>query len=113
MSGLTRSLNAEGIQTRPHFCYPFERTAGGGVEVAEQDTEEHVMSCETVIASCPQGFRVSRPEFGIPWPEYRTRVDAGEIASALRMHEDRPTVTGSTRGSGTDDPDVQIDVEAG
>ena len=77
----------------PHFGFPFHLHRGatsgdksshikGKIKVEEQDTEGHVMACENVIVRCPSGFRVERPEFGIPWPEYRSTTNA-EIVAAL------------------------------
>lgn len=75
---------------RPHFAYPFERGS-----YVEQDTADHVMSCENVIVRCPLGFREERPEFGIPWPEFRTApLDPAEITTALRRFEPRGNATG-------------------
>lgn len=72
----------------PHFAFPFER-ANGKVKVVEQDSEAHVMSCERSIAATPLGYRDERPDFGIPMPDYRTRIDLDGIEQALRTWEPR------------------------
>ncbi|CAB4197541.1 hypothetical protein UFOVP1313_18 [uncultured Caudovirales phage] len=74
----------------PHFAYPFE-LANGKVSVVEQDTAEHVMACENVIVRCPVGFRVERPEFGWPFPEFRQSVNLEELETALQRWEPRST----------------------
>lgn len=81
---------------RPHFAFPFERGPDGKVKVVEQDSPAHIMSCENVIAHCPQGFRLDRPEFGVPWPEYRPiqRVTPQELVAAMRQFEPRSRLTG-------------------
>lgn len=56
----------------------------------EQDSPEHVMSCENVILRCPTGFRLARPEFGIPEILFRNvPLDFGELETALRRFEPR------------------------
>lgn len=75
---------------RPHFAFPFARG-----NVVEQDTPDHVNSCENVIVRCPVGFREERPDFGIPWPEFATApLDPADITHALRRLEPRGTATG-------------------
>jgi hypothetical protein len=54
----------------PHLAFPFHRE-GPRVATVEQDTSEHVMSCENVIVRCPQGFREERPDFGWPFPTFQ------------------------------------------
>lgn len=75
---------------RPHFQYPFRRGADGKVAVVEQDTLEHVHSCENVIVRCPQGFRNDRPEFGWAFPEFRNiPLNVADLEEALRTFEPR------------------------
>lgn len=75
---------------RPHFAFPFRLGENGKVEVLEQDSDEHVMSCEHVIVRCPTGFREDRPEFGWPFPEFATTpVDVGPLEAALARFEPR------------------------
>jgi phage baseplate assembly protein W len=69
----------------PHFAFPFQRGAA-----VEQDSPEHVMGCLLVIAHCPVGFRLERPDFGIPWMEYRTQIDpSSSVQDALLELEPR------------------------
>lgn len=76
---------------RPHIKYPFQRDpATGKVQVVEQDTPEHVMSCNLVITNCPQGAREDRPEFGWPWPELANApLDLTPLRLALEQFEPR------------------------
>jgi phage baseplate assembly protein W len=81
---------------RPHFQFPFELCVEGGrvcAEQVEQDTPEHVMSCENVIVRCPVGFRVERPDYGVPWPEYATQIDPTAVLGALYALESRSSVS--------------------
>ena len=80
---------------RPHISYPFQRDpVSGSVQVVEQDTVEHVMSCETVIVNHPLGYRHDRPEFGWAWPELaNVPLDLGSLEQALRQFEPRGTAT--------------------
>jgi phage baseplate assembly protein W len=74
---------------RPHFSYPF-RLDGDKVAVVEQDTVEHVHSCENVIVRCPLGFRDERPEFGWPFPEFANiPIKVSGLEEALRTFEPR------------------------
>ena len=73
----------------PHFRYPFRRGS-----VVEQDTVDHVMSCEMVIVNYPVGYRQDRPEFGWPWPDLQTPpLDLGPLENALKQFEPRGTAT--------------------
>lgn len=75
---------------RPHFEFPFRRGTDGKIACVEQDTLEHIASCENVIVRCPVGFRDDRPEFGIPFPEFRNiPVDPRDIEDALLTYEPR------------------------
>lgn len=56
------------LPSRPHFSFPFTRTATG-VASCEQDSEEHIMAQANMVAYCPLGYREDRPEFGWPWPD--------------------------------------------
>lgn len=75
---------------RPHFAFPFERDPSGKIRVVEQDSDEHVMSCEHVIVRCPLGWREDKPEFGWPWPEFANMpLDLTGLEAALRRWEPR------------------------
>ena len=81
---------------RPHIAFPFARGASGSVNVVEQDTVEHVMSCETVIVSHPLGYRHDRPEFGWAWPELaNVPLNLNSLEQALRQFEPRGSATAS------------------
>jgi phage baseplate assembly protein W len=103
------------VPDRPHFAYPFRRGSNGKVAVVEQDSTEHIMSCETLIVACPQGFRLDRPEFGIPWPEYRNTIDPGEITAAMREFEPRSRLNAQEvldlRARGVGERTVNVEVE--
>jgi phage baseplate assembly protein W len=75
----------------PHMVWPFHRDpASGNVAVVEQDTPEHIQSCELAIAACPLGFRQERPDFGWPWPEMKTiPLDPQPLVDALNRLEPR------------------------
>lgn len=75
---------------RPHFEYPFRRGSDGHVACVEQDTPEHITSCENVIVRCPLGFRDDRPEFGWPFPEFvNIPISTRGLEDALRTFEPR------------------------
>lgn len=76
---------------RPHFAFPFTfNTTTGSVDVVEQDTIEHINACCQVIIRCPLGFRIDRPEFGWPFPEFATvPIDTTALVAALEEFEPR------------------------
>jgi len=80
---------------RPHFQQPFTRPAGHSVNVIEQDTPDHILSCQWTIAACPVGFRLERPEFGWPFPTFQPLpVDYAALVDALKTFEPRaPDIT--------------------
>jgi phage baseplate assembly protein W len=88
----------------PHFRHPFGRDPRTGkVAVVEQDTPEHVISCENVIVACPIGARDARPEFGWAWPEFRTApLDVAGLEKALREFEPRSRATASEKADSID-----------
>lgn len=97
----------------PHFAFPFKRS-GGLVRTVEQDTEEHVMACENVIVRCPVGFRAERPEFGWPFPEFRTApLDLSELEAALRRWEPRGQASAQEWADEADAAVREIQVEVG
>jgi len=109
---LSEALRVEGYDSRPHFRHPFGRsTLHPGVTFVEQDTAEHILSCEGVIVACPQGFRDDRPDFGVPWPEYRTRPSGEDIAHALRKLEPRSVATAETWEQPPGTTNVNVNVE--
>jgi hypothetical protein len=86
----------------PHIRFPFQRTnttqpghdpSQGGIAVVEQDSPEHIMSCEMVITVCPLGARDDRPEFGWAMPDLNTPpLDTEALKSALQTLEPRADV---------------------
>lgn len=75
----------------PHFAVPFTLTDDGtDVAVVDQGSAEEIRTCERVIASCPIGARIERPDFGIPWPLFKTQpLDVTGVQAALRNLEPR------------------------
>ena len=96
----------------PHFKFPFERGTDGKVGVVEQDTDEHVMSCENVIVRCPVGFRVERPEFGWAFPEFHNApIDTAALEAALQRFEPRSRATAREYADAADEAVRNITVE--
>jgi phage baseplate assembly protein W len=84
------------------------------VNTVEQGSPEHIMACENVIVRCPLGFRDDRPDFGWPWPEFRTApLDLSGLENALQTFEPRSTVTAREVADMADAAirDVEVDVE--
>jgi hypothetical protein len=87
----------------PHFSFPFrftsvtERQPDGSelvvdqfVAVEEQNDQAEIMSCVNVITRCPLGFRDERPDYGWPWPDFRTApIQPGPLEVALMRLEPR------------------------
>jgi hypothetical protein len=96
----------------PHFRFPFIRV-GGAPPVVEQDVAEHVFGCVELITCCPVGFRLERPDFGVPWHDYRTTViPAGVMQTAIREFEDRAKIaTDVARNRETGDALITVEVE--
>ena len=73
----------------PHFALPFQ-FATPQAAVVEQDTIEDVVACCTAILTCPRGYRVELPDFGLPDPTFQTPgVDLDAIAETLDAWEPR------------------------
>jgi hypothetical protein len=53
----------------PHFSLPF-RFAGPRAAVSEQDSLDEIADCCVAILTCPQGFRIELPRFGLPDPTF-------------------------------------------
>lgn len=69
----------------PHFTFPFEF----GV-YNEQDSIEDVTACVAAILSCPVGFRVEEPTFGISDQAFRQNgADLSELRGAVTRWEPR------------------------
>jgi len=98
----------------PHFAFPFQRGRNGKVNVVEQDTEQHVMSCEALIVRYPRGFRVSRPEFGWNWPLFKTLpLDLSGLEEALATFEPRGRADASQWADAAEKAAQHISVEVG
>ena len=78
---------------RPHFRYPFRRG-----NVVEQDTVEHVMSCELVIVSYPDRASARPPRIRLAMARARNRAarprpaDASATTVRAARHRDRHPV---------------------
>jgi hypothetical protein len=72
--------------TPPHFAFPFRRRTTGSkaVETVDQDSLGHVDACAQVVIRCPQGFRDDMPDFGWPFPTFKTApLDTRPVRDAL------------------------------
>lgn len=73
----------------PHFDLPL-RFVGGSAVVNEQDSAQDIASCALAVLSCPAGFRVERPEFGVPDPTFTQGAPTADaFARALQRWEPR------------------------
>ncbi|HEY1437374.1 MAG TPA: LamG-like jellyroll fold domain-containing protein [Casimicrobiaceae bacterium] len=84
-------------QVASHYAAGIQATeplvVSSQVGVIEQDTVEHIMSCEMVITVCPLGARDDRPEFGWAWPDLSTPpLDTAALQTALENFEPRADV---------------------
>lgn len=97
----------------PHITWPFQRAPNGKVRVTEQDSPQHVASCEWAIIRCPLGFRQERPDFGWPFPTFADfPLDLTGLQQALKRFEPRSTAK-VTQSLDPDDPSVvHIEVES-
>lgn len=99
---------------RPHIQFPFTRGPSGNVNVVEQDTPEHIMSCEYVIVSAPIGYRDDRPEFGWPWPELKNApLNLGALEQALNQFEPRPRQLTTTQILDAAQAAVRVSIDVG
>lgn len=72
----------------PHFSLPFRFTPQAAV--SEQDSIDEITDCVLAVLSCPLGFRVDLPEFGIADPVFSTpAVDVDELRTAVDGWEPR------------------------
>jgi len=76
---------------RPHFAFPFSRTADGtSIAVNEEGSVPEIMTNVQMIARCPLGYRLERPEFGWPWPDLTMMpIDSGPLLDAINRFEPR------------------------
>jgi len=74
----------------PHFSFPFRFVPPAAV--TEQDSLEEVADCCLVILTCPQGFRVELPQFGLPDPTFTYPLDLNEIREVVERWDDRAVI---------------------
>lgn len=79
------------LPKRPHFSFPFSRSADGTtISVVEEGSTEQIMTNVQMIARCPVGYRLDRPEFGWPWPDMTMiPVDSQPLLDAINRFEPR------------------------
>jgi hypothetical protein len=96
----------------PHFSFPFRRGANNKVAVDEQDTTQHIMSCENTIVRCPLGFREDRPEFGWPFPMFENiPLNLSSLEAALRRFEPRGEAKADEYAAAADAAAREIKIE--
>ena len=77
----------------PHFSLPF-RFANPQAAVNEQDSIDEVADACLAILSCPVGYRVELPSFGLDDPTFSTPApDLDAIREALDQWEPRAAAT--------------------
>lgn len=76
----------------PHLSLPF-RFATPYAAVCEQDSLDEIADCVLAILSCPIGFRVELPSFGITDQTFSTIVDTDELLEAIEAWEPRASAT--------------------
>jgi len=72
----------------PHFRFPFA-LAAQGAQVVEQDSEEEIVQCATIVLLYRTGDRIDLPNFGIDDPALTETVDADAIRDSLIAWEPR------------------------
>jgi hypothetical protein len=78
----------------PHFAFPFTFTAANGAAVYEQDSIDEILTCATLIASCPQGAWPDQPAFGIPSPLFaQAPINPNGILQSITRWEPRAVAT--------------------
>jgi hypothetical protein len=76
----------------PHFSLPF-RFVNPQAATTEQDSLDEVADCVFAILTCPVGFRVESPSFGLPDPTFSMPApDLDEIRSVIEQWDDRAAV---------------------
>ena len=85
------------LPNAPHFAFPFGRNQDGTLNMCEQDSAKHILSCATLIARTPIGYRDDRPEFGWAWPDMTDMpIDPAPLINALNAFEPRADYTDAT-----------------
>ena len=76
---------------RPHFSFPFGRSADGTtINTVEEGSVEQIMTNVQMIARCPVGYRLDRPEFGWAWPDLAVMpIDTDLFLNAINRFEPR------------------------
>lgn len=77
--------------TIPHVTFPLtiNRTTSA-VSVAEQDSQQDILSCVRMILACPTGTCPEIPGFGRPDPTFSpVPVDTAGLAAAIQFWEPR------------------------
>jgi hypothetical protein len=73
-----------------HFALPFTLGSNGAFATVDQDSDEDVMACVTVILRSRVGYRDDRPELGITDPTFtQGGADLEEIRDAISQFEPR------------------------
>lgn len=76
----------------PHLALPFRFTTPYAA-ICEQDSLDEIADCVLAILSCPVGFRVELPDFGITDQTFSTIVDTDELLEAIEAWEPRASAT--------------------
>ena len=76
---------------RPHFSFPFGRSADGKtIDTVEEGSVENIMANVQMIARCPVGYRLERPEFGWAFPDLTMMpIDSQPLLDAINRFEPR------------------------
>lgn len=76
---------------RPHFAFPFSRSADGKtINTVEEGSVENIMANVQMIARCPVGYRLERPEFGWAFPDLTMMpIDSQPLLDAINRFEPR------------------------
>ena len=76
----------------PHIGIPIQ-VLGGRFATVQQDTNDEVAACVSVIVSFPVGSREEAPEFGVPDPAFQTRpLDIAAVEEAVEEYEPRAAI---------------------
>lgn len=76
----------------PHMAFPFA-VHSGAVAATDQDSEEDVFACVTLIASIPEGSVLELPTMGVPDLAFSQQpTDPQAVVKAILAQEPRATV---------------------
>ena len=94
------------------FDRPHKRQPWAHGSYVEQDTPEHILSCQYTIAACAVGQRQERPEFGWAMPFMRTMpVSFAGLVAALKQFEPRAANVTETQAESVYGEVVQVQSE--